>query len=574
MVPVTLWLVQQVLIKRAGETVALGAADIADKLDLVLAERSGDITAFAQSPLLLDRDRRHLQPYLEELHRIYPIYRRIAIVDEQGRLIASGDAASPAGPPVSSSMLAATLTGSGPQIDVMEEPLQSGGRLRGVRFSAALRGPGNRGGAMITEIDQDTLRAFVTQTARHAHGSSLNLAIDEFTVLNGTGDVLLTSRGDGTPQDDTDWAPVAGRTRSDSQGSGYVEEIDRHSGRHALVGYARMAGLPGSGAFQWQVRIRVDRAEVLGSIWMVLWKLMGIGSIGLGPLLGLFYWASRRQAAEEARALTARRALEANDARIRTIVDIALDSVIIFDAAGHVREWNPQAAATFGFSLEEAVGRPLTELIIPPAHRDAHREGLERYADTGAPTILNRRIEVIAMHQDGHELPVELSVIPLHVDEQLSFCAFVRDITERRSADATLRRSQSAAEAANKAKSEFLANVSHELRTPLNALLGTLDLLAESAATPEQHEYAAMGKRAGSVLLHLVNDLLDMAKVEAGTLRIESTPFDPAELLRRTHAMMAPRARRRACDSRSTSRTTCRPPSKATRPDSSRCSSI
>ena len=113
--------------------------------------------------------------------------------------------------------------------------------------------------------------------------------------------------------------------------TGYVEEIDSASGRNALTGYARMAGSPGAPGLRWRILVQVDRAEVLQSIWTVLWKLVGITEICLIPLLGLFYWTRHRQSIEEARAALARRALEANEARIRKIVDIALDAVITID---------------------------------------------------------------------------------------------------------------------------------------------------------------------------------------------------------------------------------------------------
>ncbi len=668
MVPLTLQLVTQELIDRVGATVALGAADIADKLDVVLSERLGDIQGFAQAPLLIRRDPAQLQAYLENIRRIYPLYRQLSIVDRQGHVVASTDRVAPA-TVVSPSLLRATLHHPGPQVEVVRRADHPGGSLIAVRFAMALHASDrDPQGAIITELDQHTLRALATQTTQHQQLAAVHPAVQDFWVLSPAGDVLLTSRDESNEEP----APPLGlpsAMMAQEGKSGYVEEQDT-SGRNALTGYARMAGLPLFPEMQWSVLVRVDRTQVWDSIWSVLWKLVGIGGVCLAPPLGLFYWARRRQAAEESQAALARRALEANEARIRKIVDIALDAVIIIDAEGTVTEWNPQAEKTFGYTRAEALGNPLTTLIIPPAYRDAHMKGLRRYVTTGEHTILNRRIEISALHQDGHELPIELAVIPLHVGEQLSFCAFLReiterkraeeelrgskafldsvvdnlptmvfikeakdlrfvrlnkageeligcsqvellgksdhdlfpkeqaefftrhdrtvlasgclhdipeepiqtkekgtrflhtkkipildgsgqpqyllgiseDITERKRAEDALRHSQEAAEAANKAKSEFLANVSHEIRTPLNAVLGTLELLAETAATDEQREYAAMGKRAGTVLLHLVNDLLDMAKAEAGTLRIESHPFDVREIARRVHDMMAGRA--------------------------------
>lgn len=326
--------------------------------------------------------------------------------------------------------------------------------------------------------------------------------------------------------------------------TGYVEEHSGRNGRNALTGYARMAGSAGLPDLQWGILIRVDRAEVLQSIWAVLWKLIGIAEICLVPLLGLFYWSRHRQSLEEAEAALARCALEANEARIRKIVDIALDAVITIDEHGLVTGWNPQAEQIFGWTADEVIGQPLTNTIIPPAYREAHERGLRHYTATGAGAVLNKRIEITALHRSGREFPVELAITPMHLDGRTVFSAFLRDITERKQAEDELRRTKTAAESANRAKTEFLANMSHELRTPLNAIAGTSDILLKTSLTPEQRQCAMMSQRAGQALLRLVNDVLDLAKIEAGTVRLESAPFDLEELLERTKRLMELRQQR------------------------------
>ena len=327
--------------------------------------------------------------------------------------------------------------------------------------------------------------------------------------------------------------------------TGYVEEIDSASGRNALTGYARMAGSPGMPHLQWRILVRVDRAEVLQSIWTILWKLVGIAEICLIPLLGLFYWTRHRQSVEEARAALARRALEANEARIRKMVDSALDAVITIDDLGVVTGWNPQAEQIFGWKAAEVIGQSFTNTIIPPRYREAHERGLRHYAQTGTGSVLNKRLEITALNRSGGEFPVELSITPMHLDGKTIFSAFLRDITDRKQAENELRRTQAAAESANLAKTEFLANMSHELRTPLNAIVGTSDLLLKTSLTSEQRQCALMSQRSSQALLRLVNDVLDLAKIEAGTVRMETTPFDLKELLERTKRIMELRRRRR-----------------------------
>lgn len=549
MVPLTLLLVKNELIERAGDTVALGAADIADKLDLVLAERSGDIQAFAQSPFLSKNTHEKILSYLEELHRIYPMYRRLSLVDKDGRLIASTEVPGEGETVVSPPMMQATMRHAHPQVELVHRTNHSGGSLHSVRFSARLLDPNHEvQGAIVSEIDQNMIRQFVTQTTQREQASTFHLEIQEFAVLSPTGDILLASE---EQTDDTNAIRPASLTSAmmANQGkTGYVEEIDSKSGRNALTGFARMAGSPGIPDLQWRILVRVDRAAVLQSIWAVLWKLVGVAEISMIPLLGLFYWARHRQSLEEAQAALARRALEANEARIRKIVDIALDAVITIDERGVVTGWNPHAEQMFGWKADEVIGQSLTNTIIPPRYREAHERGLRHYAATGAGPVLNKRIEITALDRSGREFPVELAITPMHFDGQTSFSAFLRDITERKQAEDELRRTQAAAESANKAKTEFLANMSHELRTPLNAIVGISDLLLKTSLTPEQRQCAQMSQRASQALLRLVNDVLDLAKIEAGTVRMESAPFDLRELLERTQRLMELRQRKNSVE--------------------------
>lgn len=294
-------------------------------------------------------------------------------------------------------------------------------------------------------------------------------------------------------------------------------------------------------------------ALALGTISLTLfstelWPLIGIGSIGLIPLLGLLYRAHCRRAAEEVRSAQARRALEANEARLRKIVDIALDAVITIDERGLVTGWNPQAERIFGWTAQEVLGHPLTTTIIPPQYRDAHERGLHQFSKTGHGPVLNKRIEIVALHRSGREFPVELAITPVQLDDQTIFSAFLRDISDRKQAEDELRRTQAAAESSNRAKTEFLANMSHELRTPLNAIIGTSDLLLKTSLTPDQRQCALMSQRSSQALLRLVNDVLDMAKIEAGTLRIEPAPFDLRELLDRIRRLLELRQHGKAVD--------------------------
>ena len=136
--------------------------------------------------------------------------------------------------------------------------------------------------------------------------------------------------------------------------------------------------------------------------------------------------------------------------------------------------------------------------------------------------MLNKRIEVMGLHRDGHEFPVELAIAPIKSSDSVSFCAFVRDITVPQQAAEALRSAKEAAEAASYAKSAFLANMSHEIRTPLNAVLGFTDVLMnQTQADSEQRDHLQTIHTSGRHLLTLINDVLDLSKIESGQMQIE-----------------------------------------------------
>jgi two-component system, cell cycle sensor histidine kinase and response regulator CckA len=124
--------------------------------------------------------------------------------------------------------------------------------------------------------------------------------------------------------------------------------------------------------------------------------------------------------------------LRSSEARLKAIIDAALDAVITMDGTGTIRSWSPQAERVFGWPASEVLGRTLSTTIIPPRYRAAHERGLAHFLATGQGTVLNRRIEITGLRRDGREIPVELTITPLRLADAWVFSAFVRDISERR----------------------------------------------------------------------------------------------------------------------------------------------
>jgi PAS domain S-box-containing protein len=130
--------------------------------------------------------------------------------------------------------------------------------------------------------------------------------------------------------------------------------------------------------------------------------------------------------------------LAESEERTRLILETALDAVISINSSGIITGWNPQAESMFGWAREDVLGRSLAETVIPHRHREAHYHGLKHYLATGEATVLNKRIELTALNRERGEFPVELSITPIRTGSAVTFSAFVRDITERKHAEAKL----------------------------------------------------------------------------------------------------------------------------------------
>jgi len=221
-----------------------------------------------------------------------------------------------------------------------------------------------------------------------------------------------------------------------------------------------------------------------------------------------------------------------SDARAHLILDTAHDAFVGMDSAGRIVSWNAQAQHTFGWTRDEALGRNLAETLIPLDFREAHNKGMQRFLETGDAPVVNKRLELRGLHRAGHEFPIEITITsPMRRDNGFFFGAFLRDISDRRDRDDQLRRAKDAAEAATRAKSEFLANMSHELRTPLNGVIGYAQLLQrDRSLSAAQRESLDAISQCGSHLLDLINDVLDLSKIEAGFIDIEATATDLAQL--------------------------------------------
>ncbi|MBP2315692.1 ATP-binding protein [Azospirillum soli] len=220
---------------------------------------------------------------------------------------------------------------------------------------------------------------------------------------------------------------------------------------------------------------------------------------------------------------------EASERHTRAIMDTVFEGIMVLDEAGTIRAINPAAERIFGMTAAEAVGSSI-DALMPSDEAGSHDAYVAEYVRTGVTRVIGRSREVMARRRDGTLFPMDLAVSELVTDEGRLFIGSLRDISARKEIERQLIEAKELAERANRAKSEFLSGMSHELRTPLNAILGFAQLLERSAGTglpPKQADYVRIILNAGQHLLALIEDVLDLARIEAGrvTLTIEDIPL-------------------------------------------------
>jgi len=222
--------------------------------------------------------------------------------------------------------------------------------------------------------------------------------------------------------------------------------------------------------------------------------------------------------------------LRASRERSEQLWATTTDAIIILDGDMKAEYVNPAITGVFGYTAEEVIERGMT--ILVPERVSAHRHGLKRYFNTRLRKLDWRAAEMVGVHKDGHEFPVEVSFSQFKDGERDLFAAFIRDITERKRAQQTLRAAKTAAEKANQAKDDFLAVLSHELRTPLTPALAAASYLAEhEQLPPELREEVTAIRRNVQFEARLIDDLLDLTRITRGKLELHPEAVDAHRLL-------------------------------------------
>jgi len=221
----------------------------------------------------------------------------------------------------------------------------------------------------------------------------------------------------------------------------------------------------------------------------------------------------------------------------RSLIESNIDALMTTDPAGIITDVNKQMEALTGCTRDELIGAPFKNYFTDPERAEA---GIKRVLSEKKVTDY----ELTACARDGKHTVVSYNATTFYDRDRTlqGVFASARDVTERKQVEAELQQAKAVAESASQTKSDFLASMSHEIRTPMNAIIGIAELLAKTPLSAEQDKYVQIFRRAGDNLLHLINDILDLSKVEASQLELERTRFSLDDLLGKVTEMVAVRA--------------------------------
>ncbi len=217
---------------------------------------------------------------------------------------------------------------------------------------------------------------------------------------------------------------------------------------------------------------------------------------------------------------------------------LAPEAFLIVDSKGHIVGANKAAEVVFGYAEGELETLDVDDLV-PLESKGKHKEHIRQYFSAPHKALMRDGEAFQATKKNGDSVAVNINLVPITRNDGEFVVAAIRDVSVQKKIEENLLSAKQNAEQANKSKSEFLANMSHEIRTPLNAVIGTVQLLEKTSLTQEQSKYLGMIGHAGKSLLMIVNDILDLSKIEAGQMLIENEPFYLSDVVEHVAAIMS-----------------------------------
>jgi PAS domain S-box-containing protein len=212
------------------------------------------------------------------------------------------------------------------------------------------------------------------------------------------------------------------------------------------------------------------------------------------------------------------------DFKFQSFLESVPDAILLINKIGKIKYVNSQTEVLFGYDKFELIGKSI-ELLMPTRFKNSHQKLRINYMLNPKIRKMGNGMELFAKNKNQIEFPVEISLSNLETEEGLLICASIRDVSSQKSIEKALKEAIIKSENAVKSKQQFLSNMSHEIRTPMNAIIGFTKVILNTELSNKQREYLTAIKTSGDTLIVLINDILDLAKVDSGKLIFEKTPF-------------------------------------------------
>ena len=392
----------------------------------------------------------------------------------------------------------------------------------------------------LNQVDVELLQLVVALDLAQIHPGQLDQVRLRYNVFFSRVRTLKDSTVFATLQHDADFGRSTDRIQAfltvmtpliDGPDAALVRGLaEMAAAARGLAGEAHQIALTGVKVFARQSDVERGSVEATLIKLAVLTLLLVATLAGSVVMLLRLYRGNRRRAEDNLATL----------ARLNAIVATALDAVITVDGTGRIVDFNAAASATFGYTRAEAVEATLGTLIQSGPH------GSTLFPVGGMPAIRGQaRVRIMARRRGGAVFPAEMSVTETFAGRGPLFVVFLRDLSGQVAQEQALVQARDDALAGEKAKADLLVVMSHEIRTPLNGMIGTIELLDGTDLRPHQREYLRIMEASGNLLMHHVNDVLDIARLDSGKTPLSLGPVDLAALAQEVVDNQTPTAQAR-----------------------------
>jgi PAS domain S-box-containing protein len=417
------------LVMSAGEGLTLAAVDIAGKLDLLMAERYGDIQLMANSRTFQEGDAGAMRDYMKGMVAAYQVYEWVGMVDATGRIVAATDPDS-----VGKDRSERQWFLSAKHLDRIHirapKASEDSHGIKAIAMSARVKGKqGEFLGVVSSRIALPPLEDTLVQTVMALQAQWGTSARIEYQLIDLKGELIADSllRDEGDVNLKRMGLPSAQLV--DSALPGFVEERHLRRNVEVLTGYAATKGIEDYESLRWGVLVRVDRADILVPIRAVMWKIGAAGAGMLLPLVAILLWSTTRVTRLWGAADKERIRAQVAERKFHTLVDLAPDAIVITDTAGKILLTNRQVDLVFGYSQGRLIGQPI-EILVPESVRDIQRKYSACDNESVQTGSMGGRY-LTGRRQEGTEISIDVRLSHAETEDGSFTMAAIRDISQQ-----------------------------------------------------------------------------------------------------------------------------------------------